>query len=206
MELRKALELVNVDYENNNQKAVMTFLDKERSEVRTVNFNRQIYQNGKYVNDDKKAEKVDQWCSNIFGCKFDELPSCIGKKYDIYEYDNFNALFEVQIVEKFTKDQVGQIYQTKIDEILLDDYFIKIHYTIDGKTYESKQTFGTYIEGMKSWFVDPQKKEKEFEKFRNKYHAPVEKRDKLIGHPIMVEVKSAFGDHFYGDIKKFPAK
>ena len=26
----------------------------------------------------------------------------------------------------------------------------------------------------------------------------------LIGHPLMVEVKSAFGNNFYGDIKKFP--
>ncbi len=28
----------------------------------------------------------------------------------------------------------------------------------------------------------------------------------LIGHPIMVEVKSAFGTSLYGDIKKFPRK
>ena len=188
MEKRENLELVNVAFENNGQKAVLTFLDKERAEVRTVNFNRQVYRD------------------NIFGCEFTELPSCVGKKYTVYEYDDFNSLFEVQIITKFTKDQVGQIYQTAIDEVVLDDYFIKIHYTIDGKTYESKQTFGTYLQDMKSWFVDPLKKEKEFAKFENKYHVKVEDRDKLVGHPIMVEVKPAFGDHYWGDIKKFPAR
>jgi hypothetical protein len=30
MELRKGLELVSVEYENNDKKAVMTFLDAER--------------------------------------------------------------------------------------------------------------------------------------------------------------------------------
>ena len=58
MELRKGLELVSVEYENNDKKAVMTFLDAERKEVRIVNFNKQRYENGKYVDDPAKAEKV----------------------------------------------------------------------------------------------------------------------------------------------------
>ena len=37
MELLKNLELVNVEYENEGQKAILTFLDEERGEVRTVN-------------------------------------------------------------------------------------------------------------------------------------------------------------------------
>ena len=104
MEKRDNLELVNVAFENNGQKAVLTFLDKERAEVRTVNFNRQVYRDNKYVADDAKAEKVDGWCHDIFGCEFTELPSCVGKKYTVYEYDDFNSLFEVQIITKFTKD------------------------------------------------------------------------------------------------------
>ena len=59
MELRKELELVSVDFENNGKKAVMTFLDKERKQVRVVNFNRQVYRDGKYVDDPDKAAKVD---------------------------------------------------------------------------------------------------------------------------------------------------
>ena len=205
-ELRKNLVLVAVDFEDNQEKAVLTFLDEERGEVRTVNFNRQVYKDGKYVDDADKAAKVDGWCDEYMHSTFDGLGDCIGSRHDVYEYDTFNSLFPVDIVEKFTKDQVGQIYQTKIDEIIVDDYFIRIRYTIDGKRYESKQTFGTYVENMKSWFLDPQRKEKEFEKFKNKYHVPVSEKDKLIGHQIMVEVKAAYGKFYYGDIKKFPGK
>lgn len=206
MEIRKNLELVAVDYESDGKKAVMTFLDQERKEVRIVNFNKQIYANGKYIDDAEKAEKVEGWCQDFFKVAFKDLPSCIGAKKDIYVYDRFNSLFEVQQVEKFTKDMLGMIYQTEVREILVDDYFIKIRYDIEGKTYESKQTFGKYMESMKQWFVDPQKKEREFQKFRDKYGVPVEEKDSLIGHTLMVEVKSAFGSNYWGDIKRFPKK
>ena len=43
MEIRTGLKLVSVDYENNGKKAVMMFLDEERKQVRTVNFNLQVY-------------------------------------------------------------------------------------------------------------------------------------------------------------------
>ena len=204
MELRKGLELVSVEYENNDKKAVMTFLDAERKEVRIVNFNKQGYKDGKYVDDPEKAEKVNGWCYDLFGTPFESLADCIGQKKDVYVYDRFNSLFEVQQVDKFTKDMVGCILQTEIKEIIVDDYFIKIRYDYEGKTYESKQTFGKYMESMKQWFVDPQKKEREYQKFEDKYGVPVSEKDSLIGHPLMVEVKSAFGTHYYGDIKKFP--
>lgn len=204
MELRKGLELVSVEYENNDKKAVMTFLDAERKEVRIVNFNKQGYENGKYVDDPAKAEKVDGWCYDLFGTPFESLTDCIGQKKDVYVYDRFNSLFEVQQVDKFTKDMVGCILQTEVKEIIVDDYFIKIRYDYEGKTYESKQTFGKYMESMKQWFVDPQKKEREYQKFEDKYGVPVSEKDSLIGHPLMVEVKAAFGTHYYGDIKKFP--
>ena len=55
MELRKELELVSVDYENNGKKAVLTFLDRERKQVRPVNFNRQSYRDNKYVDEDRKS-------------------------------------------------------------------------------------------------------------------------------------------------------
>lgn len=206
MELRKDLELINVDFENNNKKAVFTFLDKERKQVRVVNFNRQSYVDGKYIDDEEKAAKVDEWCSNIFGCKFEELPGSVGQKKDIYCYEKFNSLWEVEQVEKFTVEMLGQIYQTEVKEIRVDDYFIKIRYEIEGKTYESKMTFGTFFKETKEWYQDPVKKEAQYKKFEEKFHVPVEKKDTLIGHPLMVEVKSAFGSNYYGDIKKFPIK
>lgn len=204
MELRKNLELVEVEFENDGKKAVMTFLDRERKEVRVVNFNKQSYNNGKYVNDPEKEAKVAEWCQEYFGVPFDKLGGCVGTVHDVYVYDNFNSLWEVDMVEKFTEDMEGQIFQTAVKEILVDDYFIRIRFDIDGKTYESKMSFGKYMEATKEWFVDPLKKQKAYEKFEEKYGVPVSEADKLIGHDLMVEVKSAFGKHFYGDIKKFP--
>ena len=206
MELRKDLELVSVEYEDNNKKAVFTFLDRERRQVRIVNFNRQSYSDGKYVDDPEKAKKVDQWCADYFGCGFDSLSECVGQKKDVYCYEKFNSLWEVEQIEKFTVDMVGQIYQTEVKEIVVDDYFIKIRYEIEGKTYESKMTFGTYFKQTKEWYQDPVKKEAQYRKFEEKFLVPVERKDELIGHPLMVEVKSAFGNNYYGDIKKFPSK
>lgn len=206
MELRKELELVEVEYENSDKKAVMTFLDRERKQVRVVNFNKQVYRDGKYVDDADKAAKVSEWCSTYFGCDFAGLRECIGQKKDVYCYDNFNSLWEVEQIEKFTVDMVGQIYQTEVKEITVDDYFIKIRYDIEGKTYESKMTFGTYFKATKEWYQDPVKKEQQYKRFEDKYHVPVERKDELVGHPLMVEVKSAFGSNYYGDIKKFPQR
>lgn len=206
MELRKELELVNVDYENNGKKAVFTFLDKERKQVRIVNFNRQVYRDGKFVDDAEKAAKVDEWCKEHFSCAFGELPTCIGQKKDVYCYDKFNSLWEIDQIEKFTADMVGTIFQTEVKGITVDDYFIRIRYEIDGKTYESKMTFGTYFQATKEWYQDPVKKEAQYRRFEEKFHVPVERKDELIGHPLMVEVKSAFGTNYYGDVKKFPAR
>lgn len=206
MELRPNLELVSVEYESGNQKAVLTFLDRERKQVRVVNFNRQIYKDNKYIDDAEKAAKVDEWCKEYFGTSFKDLGSCVGVKKDVWISDRFNSLWEVAQIQKFTRDMVGQIYQTEVKEITVDDYFIKIRYLINGEIYESKQTFGTYMKETREWFQDPNKKQREYEKFENKYHVPVEQADTLIGHPLMVEVKTAFGTNYYGDIKAFPRK
>lgn len=207
MELRKELELVSVEYENNGKKAVMTFLDRERKQVRVVNFNKQVYRDGKYVDDPEKSAKVDQWCADFFQCDFSGLAMLVGKvKKDIYCYDKFNSLWEVEQIEKFTKDMVGQIYQTEVKEIVVDEYFIKIRYDIDGRTYESKMTFGTFFQATKEWYQDPVKKEQQFRKFEEKFHVPVSRKEELIGHPLMVEVKAAFGSSYWGDIKKFPER
>ena len=204
MELLKDLKLVAVEYENEGAKAVLTYLDEDRGEIRTINFNRQSYKDGQFVDDSEKAEKVDEWCKKYFNLSYKDLTKAIGTKMDVYAYDSFNSLWEVEQVEKYTEDMVGQIYQTNIKEIVVDDYFIKIRFDIDGKTYESKQTYGKYMEDMKQWFKDPIKKEKEFTKFKEKYGVSVDDKDQLVGHDIIVEVKKAFGKYMYGEIKPFP--
>ena len=206
MELRKDLQLVSVEYESDNKKVVLTFLDAERKQVRVVNFNRQSYVDGKFQDDPEKAANVDEWCDKYFQTSYFDLTDCIGQRKDVYCYERFNSLWEVDTVEKFTADMVGQIYQTEVKEILVDDYFIKIRYDIEGKTYESKMSFGVFMKETREWLQDPIKKESQFKRFEEKFHVPVDRKQELIGHPLMVEVKSAFGSNYYGDIKRFPNK
>lgn len=206
MELREKLELVDVEYDG--KKAIMTFLDKERSEVRIVNFNKQSYDesSSKFVDDPEKEAKVEEWCKTYFDTSFDDLQSKIGSEHDVYVYEKFNSLWECQQIVKFRAEQLGEIYQTSIKEIVQDNFSIRIRYDIDGDIYESKMTYGEYVEAMKQRFVDPQKKATVLEKFKKKFGVPVEKKDDLIGMDLIVEVKCAFKKFYYGDIKPFPTK
>ena len=205
MELLKDLLLCEVVYSADNKKVTLNFLDEEHGMLRPVTFNKQVYDNGKYIDSQEKAEKVEEWCSTFFNTSFDKLTDCVGTKKDVYAYERFNSLFEVQTVSKFTEDQQGEMIQSEIKEIVVDDVAIRIRYDYEGKTYESKMTFATYVESMKKWFVDPIKRTNQFEKFEDKFGVPVDRAEELIGHPIIVEVKKAF-KAFYGDIKKFPKK
>ena len=204
MEIIKNAELVEVTYENDNKKVVLTFLDREAGEIREVNFNRQSYKDGKYVDDPNKAAKVDEWCSEYFGTKFGKLTDCIGVKKDLYAYPKFTSLFEVDMVDKFTEKEKGKIYQTEIKEVLVDDLFIKIRYEADNLLRETKYTCCKFIESMKQYFPDPVRKEKEYEKFKEKFGVSVENADELVGAMIIVEVKSAFNKYFFGEIKDMP--
>lgn len=71
-----------------------------------------------------------------------------------------------------------------------------------GETYESKMTYAKYYEATKEWFVDPQKKDAQFNKFKDKFGVSVEKADRIVGKDIMCEVKVAFKKFAYAEIKK----
>lgn len=206
MEKREDLKLVAVDYESEGKKAVLTFLDEERKEIRVVNFNTQIYDNGDYIDSPEKAERVEKWCEEYFGCTFKDLKDHIGDFKTVYCYDNFNSLFEVSQVEKFTADMKGQLYQAECTEVIEDQTGIKIRYLIDGKTYESKMTWSAYMPETKMWLVDPIKKNKQISKFETKFNTSYAFKEDLIGKTLMVEVKIAMGKYLYGDIKAFPKK
>jgi hypothetical protein len=206
MELLTQLELVDVTFED--KKAVLTFLDEERGEIREVNFNKQSYDNdaSKFIDDPEKAEKVDKWCEEYFGLTFDRLAEAIGEKKDIYAYDRFNSLFPVKMVAKFEKDMVGQIMQIVISDVIDDGKAIHIEFDYEGETYESKMTYADYLEAKKTWFINPQKKKKQYDKFEEKFGVSVENKAELIGKDAMVEIKLAFSKFVYVDIKPFPKK
>lgn len=206
MELLEKLELVDVVFED--KKAVLTFLDEERGEVREVNFNKQSYDNdaNKFIDDAAKAEKVEAWCDEHFGLTFDRLAEAIGEKRDIYAYDRFNSLFEVKMVEKFDKSFVGQIMQVVLTDVVDDGKAIHMEFEYEGDTYESKMTYADYLEAKKAWFVNPQKQKKQYDKFEEKFGISVENKAELIGKEVMIEIKLAFSKFVYVEIKPFPKK
>lgn len=202
MNLKKDLELVSVKYTDNDQKAILTFLDREAEEVRDVNFNRQVYDGGKYIADKAKAEKVDKWCADYFGCKFAELPTQVGTKHDIYCYDTFNSVFECDIVSKPNEDMAGHVYNVKISAVQLDKHGVHLRFEINGNTYEAKTIWSDYMEEGHIWYVNPDKKKKQSANFARKYGVIPEDADQLIGHEGMVEIRSSFGV-LWCDLKPF---
>lgn len=200
--LSKDLELVEVTYDG--PKAVLVFYDEENGIIRTINFNKQSYDQAtkKYIDDPEKAEKVEKWCQDYFEVSFDELTSAIGQRKDVYVYDNFSSLFEVDQVDKFTEDMQGEIFTTDIESIEDTGTKIAIRYKYDGKLFESKFQYAKYVEALKKFLTDPKDKEKAYEKFEKKFKVPFDKKDELIGESIMIEVKKAGGKWLYGEIKE----
>lgn len=207
MELLEQLELVNVEYED-MKKATLIFLDENRGEIREVNFNKQIYDQDskKFVDDPDKAEKVEDWCQEHFGLSFDRLAEAIGERKDIYCYDNFNSVFPVKMISKFDDEMLGQIFETEVVHAEDDGKKISIQFEFEGNLYESKMQYADYLEARKEWFINPQKRKKQYEKFEEKFGFPATDVFMLIGKTVMVEVKKAYGKFIYNEIKPFPKK
>lgn len=210
MELKEQLELVDVQFEDNNKKAVLVFLDENMGEIREVNFNQQSYDQDskKFIDDEEKAAKVAEWCLTYFDLTFERLGEAIGERRDIFCYDNFNSLFEVQMIEKFNEDMEGQIFEVEIVKALDDGKKISLQFEYEGNLYESKMQYADYLEARKEWFINPQKQKKQYEKFETKFNMPVEEIENMVGKTVMVEVKKAMGKYIYSEIKPFkkPAK
>lgn len=204
MELLKDLELIDVQYSNDNKKATLIFLDESRGEIREVIFNKQIYENGAFEDSEEKANKVERWCNDLFYLSFNELEQAIGLKKDVYAYDKFNSLFEVSVVNKFDDDMVGQIFEAVVTEVVDDSIAIRIRFEYDGKLYESKMNYADYVDSRKEWYVNPQKQLKQYLKFLDKFHIDIDSKQQLVGKTVMVEIKKAMGKYTYADIKPFP--
>lgn len=204
MELRENLALIEVEYQNDNKKAVLTFLDEENGQVLEVNFNKQAYDTvaKQFVDDAEKASKVDDWCYTYFDTTFDKLNQAVGQKKDVYKYDSFNSLWESDYAQKFDSEDVGKVFTAILKNIKDDGIAIVIEYEINDVLYSSKMTYAKYVENLKKWFEDPIRKEKQFDKFKNKFGVSVEDAGQILDKEIMVEVKKAFGKFTYGDIKK----
>ena len=204
MQLLEQLELVDVTFED--KKAVLTFLDEERGEIREVNWNKQSFDQAtnKFIDDEEKAEKVEKWANEFFGLTFDRLAEAIGERKDVYAYDRFNSLYEVDMIAKFEKDMVGQIMEVTVSEVVDDGKAIYIKFEYDGETYASKMQYADYLENKKQWFINPIKQNKQYDKFKEKFGIHIDDKEQLQGQNVMIEIKLAFGTHVYVEVKPFP--
>jgi hypothetical protein len=203
-ELLEQLELVDVIFED-NKKVTLVFLHEERGEIREVNFNKQVYDKDtkKFVDDAEKAQKCEEWAEEYFGLEFDRLAEAIGERKDVYCYDNFNSLFEVQMVTKFDEDMLGQVFETEVTNAFDDGKKIAIQFEYEGNLYESKMQYADYVEARKEWFINPIKQKKQYDKFEDKFQMPVTNIEEMVGKTVLVEVKKAMGKWIYSEIKPF---
>jgi hypothetical protein len=203
-EILEQLELVDAVFED-NKKVTLVFLHEERGEIREVNFNKQVYDKDtkKFVDDAEKAQKCEEWAEEYFGLPFDRLAEAIGERKDVYCYDNFNSLFEVQMVTKFEEDMLGQVFETEVTNAFDDGKKIAIQFEYEGNLYESKMQYADYVEARKEWFINPIKQKKQYDKFEDKFQMPVTDIENMIGKTVLVEVKKAMGKWIYSEIKPF---
>lgn len=196
MEIIKDAKLVNV--ENRDGRIILTFLGDARVYEVTWNLKRYDKDNNDWIDSPDKEAQVEEWAQKYFKCSVKDLDKkAIGRTCDVYAYDTFASLWESD--NKFTAEDKNKKFQTTIDDITVSDTEILITYKIDDKKYKSKMSFTQKV--GEDYFLNPIKQKKQLKNFEDKYGVPIEQRASLIGQPILVKVKSAFGKYFYGDIE-----
>lgn len=201
------LELVAVDTKDSGVE--LTFLNGES--IRTVKLNRKAYDSAsnKWVESEEQAEKFDQNIRQYLQVTPETIMTAVGQKFDVWEAENFCALWEIKTLEKFPADWVGQILTGEIAEIREYDSKAQIIINFEGKEYGSNINYGSYVASLKKSLVDPQKKKQQMKKFEEKYGVTFENREELIGRDIMFEVKknnmdSTGKNPTYIETKAFP--
>ncbi len=203
------LELVEVKVEDHS--ADMTFLYEELGEIREVRWYIDRYEDKKWVKSDEQREKFENNCESILKIAPDKIEDAVGNKYAVWEGEKYCYLWEPQEIEKFEADMVGQILNAEIVEINEYEAVIQIKLNYEDKIYQSKMNFGKWIQAMKKSLPDPQKKQRQLEKFEEKFHVPFDEKDSLIGTSVMIEVKknnmdSTGKNPTYIEIKALPKK
>ena len=204
------LHLPLVSVEQDQDKTVFTFLDRERGEIRDVTFNSKKYNPDKnsWDRSAEQEEKVEGWAQDYFGVSYEELPNLNGQEItkDVYCYDRFNSLWEVSQIAKFDEDMEGQLLFVTVTDVVEEVSGLKIRFEYEGETYQSNMGWGKFLETTKEWFSDPLKRAKQEAKFEDKFGIPFERKEELVGKDVTVEVKKAMGKYIYAEIKPFPKK
>lgn len=187
-----------VDVENNNDSIKFTCLEREKQTVVEVKWHKGFFDSAlrKIVPDDTKIEQVNEWCKEYFKLDLNTIHKAEGKKIDVYVYDTYCSFWKTDA--RFKKEDKGKHFETVIDSVDLNNDAIVIRYKWNGETYKTNYRFTQRVGD--NYFINPQKKRRQFDKFEEKFGLPIERRDEIVGMPIKVEVNLAFGAYAYGEI------
>lgn len=187
-----------VEVVNNNDSIVFVCLQREEGKVVEVKWNKGDYDSAlqKIVPNDKKLDQVSDWCKTYFDLDLSTIHKAVGKKIDVYVYETYSSFWESDV--KFKKEDIGQKFDTEIEEVELANDAIIVRYKWNGEKYRTNYRFTEFVEG--DYFVNPIKKRKQLARFEDKFGLPIDRSDELIGLPITVEIKGAFNKYAYGEI------
>lgn len=187
------------DVEKSQDRIVFNFI--KDGELYEVIFRLQAYNtlSKKFEPSEEKEEQVEGWCKEYFDLSMNDIEKAVGTNKDVWVYDTFCSLWEVD--SKFTPDQEGKVLSAKIKDIQMLNDCIYVRFVVDddGLTYPKRYSFAKEVNGQR--YPSPQKKAKRLEEFEKIFKVPFEDKDKLIGKKIQVEVKKAFGQFLYAEIK-----
>jgi hypothetical protein len=207
MQIKKDLELVEVNRNEKNTNLELLYLDQETGKIYTVKFNKQKWNKDtkKFEDNLEKTIQVDEWLIDALGVTFDSADTAIGTTHDVYVYADrerpFNSLWESTSLSKpddaFAKKYRGGA-NTVIDEVINTGSKIQVRFTIDGEKYGSsnsvdggKLNFSDWINSREQYFPNALKEKQAFENFESIFGIPFEDKDSLIGKAITVYPQKA---------------
>lgn len=191
--LKKDLLLVEVEL-TEGMSVVFRFLNEDEGLLYEVTWNFRKYDpdNKKWIVSADQEEKVAEWAKEHFGVEVAELANLGDSNIykDVYHYDTFNSLWEIQRTEKMPKDRVGEIFTVTITAVEETSKGFLPKFEEEGKSYGiSGFDTSTFLKGQNKFFKDPVKEEKAKEKFLDRFGISLEDKDLLVGEEVMVEIK-----------------
>lgn len=208
--LREGLTLINVERDEATGKAKLDFFDEENVYVYSVNISSKKYESdqnkgvGAWVDDEEKMAKTEEFCNEYLNCNFANIEEKKGEKFNVYVYDEFASLKPTLFLKRFDLEDKGKMIKVKIAEFAEDTKGIHVRVIYKNEIYEKCFTFGSFIEHMDKFVVNPIMKKKQIKKFEDTFkitYGDEEAMNNLIGSEVFAEIKVAFGTKAYIDFK-----
>jgi len=179
-------ELVEVDV----QEFVTTFtlLYEEVGEIREVKLYKGLYDKDtkKWRKDTKQEESFYENISNLFGAFHeDELQESVGKKFPVYDSgQGWSSFWEPKSYAKFGAEMIGEMVTGVFKAFNVYETKTVIVVEVEGEDYVSNLNYGKWVESLQKSLLNPAQKERQLEKFQEKFGVPFHERESLIGKTV----------------------